>query len=109
MSRPSCNSPLACTSYASLAPLALSTRRDTLVSASCINRSPILVPVRCVPPRPARGESLGENIMLRPCMPMSQSHMGFVALSTAHEGLPGTEGRRLKCPPECWGVNGARS
>ena len=64
MRRPSCSSPRACTSKASPPPFTGMTRRDTLVAASFARRSPILLPVRCDPSRPASGESLGENTML---------------------------------------------
>lgn len=63
MSRPSCSSPRACTSKASPAPFTI-TRSDTLVAASFARRSPILLPVSCVPSLPASGESFGENTML---------------------------------------------
>jgi len=65
MSKPSWSSPRACTSNASEALSEVMTLRETLVSASWLRRSPILVPVRWLPVRPARGESLGENIMLQ--------------------------------------------
>ena len=41
------------------------TRSETLVAASALSLSPILLPVRWVPSRPASGESLGENTMLQ--------------------------------------------
>lgn len=65
MSRPSCSSPRAWTSKASLEFCPARTLSETLVSASRTRRSPILVLVRCWPVLPARGESLGENIMLQ--------------------------------------------
>ena len=64
ISRPSCSSPRAWTSNASPAESTLMTRRDTLVSASWVSRSPILVPVRWAPVLPASGESFGAKIML---------------------------------------------
>ena len=41
------------------------TRSETLVAASALSRSPILLPVRWLPSRPARGELFGENTMLQ--------------------------------------------
>ncbi len=62
---PSCSSPRAWTSKASEECRPGSTLRETLLSASLLSRSPILVLVRCCPERPASGESFGENIILQ--------------------------------------------
>jgi hypothetical protein len=41
------------------------TLSETLVAASALSLSPILLPVRWDPSRPASGESFGENTILR--------------------------------------------
>ena len=65
MRSPSWSSPRALTSKASPEAEAGPTDRDTLVSASAASRSPILLEVSWLPSLPAKGEALGEKIMLQ--------------------------------------------
>ena len=75
---PNWSSPLACTSKDSPPPSTGSTLNETLVSASAFRRSPILLPVKCEPSLPARGESFGPNIILH------ADHNNVTTSSTVH-------------------------
>ena len=76
MRRPSCSSPRACTSNDSPPPGSAMTRSETLVEASAMSRSPILLPVIWLPSRPASGESLGLNTILRSAIETLPQHIG---------------------------------